>query len=94
LKENLSLELQPKGKLAESLVKTALSNLKQDVIDGTVDYIKREIMAVATCNDEIERWEKLRAKYVARIEALKNGEYTSGYRGVEFRDKSLEDLRR
>lgn len=92
MKENLSLELKPKGKLAESLVKEALTSLKKDVINGTIDYIKEEIRAIETCDHEIERWELLRAKYVQRIEALKAGEFTVGYRGkIEFSDKSLEN---
>jgi hypothetical protein len=90
LKENLSLELHPKGKLAESLVKEALSSLKQDVINGTIDYIKKEIQAIETCDHEIERWERMRGHHMLRIEALKAGEFSVGYRGeLSFNQKEL-----
>lgn len=91
MKENLSLELRPKQKIAEGLVKEALSSLKQDVVDSTVDYIKREILAVSTCDHEIGRWEIFRGKYLKRIEALKAGEFTVGYNGVKFNDTELEN---
>lgn len=91
MKENLSLELTPKTKMAEGLVKEALASLKQDVVNSTVDYIKSEILAVSTCDHEIDRWEIFRQKYLKRIEALKAGEFTVGYHGVKFNDQSLEN---
>lgn len=92
MKNEVSLTIKPNEKLGERLFKEALAELKQDRIDGTVDNIKKEVEAVETCNHEISLWERLRGKYYARIEALKAGEFTVGYRGViDFKDKELNN---